>query len=155
MTQSLSTGLRTRGRGRRRGQARNVAYTFLGEQKVERRPNVLATKKLLAALEKLKVNTTTAKIWEEEMRALPQLRYMNMPMLASALSFLSLYQVVNPQTFVDDNIWPLIAPFFPDPDYIAKKSLNESDLAVIKTRFKANLARYIQAVVLFRSQRGG
>lgn len=129
-----------------RGEARMVGMPDGGYQRRHRTPNELAAWKLNQALEKYPEFTKQGREdAQNEFVSMPDLRTMNMKVLAGTLNFLrSVNNNPTPESFKDENIGSHIAKLLP------VKTLSPEEKQRLTVRFKAQILMYIRAIQEFR-----
>jgi len=92
--------------------------------------------------------------WTDEMKDLPQIRTMNMDILAAALSFIETVSGrITPDNFRSKAMDNVIEPIIPNPIKLGidnyQENVRERDIIIQK--IKASILRYITLITVFRS----
>lgn len=111
-------------------------------------PNEFAAWKLNQALSKYPIFTEEGRQnLQEEFSNMPELRTMNVNVLAATLSFLqSIGNNPTPDTFRDEIILPHISLLLPN------KEMDNDERQRLIIRFKAQILTYIVAISIFRAE---
>ena len=106
-------------------------------------PSEIAANKLSKALEKYPDITQEGRqIFRNEFVDMPNLRYMNMKVMAAVISFMNKNKFV-PENFKDDIIIPYMSQLLP------KDGVSPEDRRRLIIRFKAQMLIYIRSILRF------
>lgn len=113
--------------------------------RVPKTPKELAAWKLNQALSKYtKFSMEARQEYQGEFANMPNLRTLNMKVLAAAITLLSDIKEPTPESFKDRNILPYIDPLLP------AKQLNESEHKRLIVKYKEMILIYITAIQNYR-----
>lgn len=128
-----------------RGDGGNIGIPGAKIIRRQKTPNELASWKLNQSLQKYPTFTQDARQeYQDEFLNMPNLRNMNMKVLAATLSFLQSNPNPTPETFKDSNILPHINLL------ISTKTMDENEKKRLIVRYKDMILIYVIAVDNYR-----